>query len=120
LNGEPIMLVVCHCAECQRQSGSAFGMSLAVKTTDFELRSGTLKKFERSSESGRKVGAAFCPECGTRIYHEPERMMGQAINVRAGTLDDRSWLTPAAHVWTSSKQPWVVIPEGATVYERQP
>lgn len=120
LNGDPIMLVVCHCAECQRQSGSAFGMSLAVKTADFELLKGALKRWERSSESGRRVGAAFCPECGTRIYHEPERMGGQAINVRAGTLDDRSWLVPAMHVWTRSKQPWVVIPAGATEFDAQP
>lgn len=114
------MLVVCHCTECQRQSGSAFGMSLSVRTTDFEIIQGTLKRFERSSESGRKVGAAFCPECGTRIYHEPERMMGAAINVRAGTLDDRSGLVPSAHVWVKSKQPWVVIPEGVHQFEAQP
>lgn len=120
LNGDPIMLVVCHCTECQRQSGSAFGMSLAVKKSEFELLQGTLKRWERSSHSGRKVGAAFCPECGTRIYHEPERMLGTAINVRAGTLDDRSWLAPAMHVWTQSKQSWVAIPDGTTQFEGQP
>ena len=120
INGEPIMLVVCHCTECQRQSGSAFGMSLSVRKADFELLRGTLSSFERSSDSGRKVGAAFCPACGVRIYHEPERLGGVAINVRAGTLDDPSGLTPSAHVWTSSKRPWVVIPEGVATFERQP
>lgn len=120
LTGEPMMLVVCHCKECQRQSGSAFGMSLVVRTADFELLSGALGRFERSSDSGRKVGVAFCPTCGTRVFHEPERMSGLALNVRAGTLDDTSALVPAMHVWTRSKQPWVVIPEGVTQFEGQP
>lgn len=120
LNGEPVTLVVCHCKECQHQSGSAFGMSLNVRKADFELLRGTLSFFERSSDSGKKVGAAFCPTCGVRVYHEPERMQGAALNVRAGTLDDPSGLTPAAHVWTSSKQPWVEIPAGVTTFERQP
>jgi hypothetical protein len=120
LTGDPIMLAVCHCTECQRQTGSAFGMSLWVRVGDFRLLTGRLKTFERSSESGLKVKCAFCPECGTRIHHEPERMQGQGLNVRAGTLDDTSGLTPTAHVWTDSKQPWVPIPENTTVFPRQP
>ena len=120
INGEPVTLVVCHCKECQRQSGSAFGMSLMVRKEDFELLSGTLSFFERNSESGRKVGAAFCPKCGVRVYHTPERLQGAALNVRAGTLDDLSGLTPSAHVWTSSKQPWLELPPGVTTFERQP
>lgn len=114
------MLVVCHCTECQHQSGSAFGMSLSVRKADFELLCGSLSFFERSSNSGMKVGAAFCPTCGVRVYHEPERMQGAALNVRAGTLDDLSGLTPSAHVWTSSKQPWIEIPAGVATFEGQP
>jgi len=41
-------------------------------------------------------------------------------NVRAGTLDDTSWLHPTVHFWTRSKQPWVALPKGAQSFETQP
>lgn len=119
LTGEPKFLAACHCKECQRQSGSAFGMSLLMGAQDFQLLSGELKVFERSSESGRTIGCAFCPECGVRIYHEPRYVEG-VLNIRAGTLDDTSWLQPQVHVWTRSKQPWLELPEGTSTHDTQP
>ena len=104
---KPLGLIVCHCTECQRQSGSAFGMSLAARSSALRLRSGALKKFEVKCDSGRMKSCFFCPDCGTRIYHQTEN----GISVKAGTLDDRSWLKPDAHYWTKRKQSWVVIPE---------
>jgi hypothetical protein len=94
-------------------------MSLSVRKTDFAM-TGKVKVFRRIAESGKAVDCAFCPECGTRIFHEPERMNGMAVNVRAGTLDDTSPLSPVAHAWTKSKQSWFVIPEGVTEFETQP
>ena len=70
IEGEPVILGICHCSECQRQSGSAFGMSMVIPKPQFTLLQGELKSFTRSSESGRPVTCCFCPECGTRIYHE--------------------------------------------------
>ena len=55
VNGEPIALAVCHCRECQRQSGSAFGMSLVVPKDSFQLLSGEPKTFTRTADSGRSV-----------------------------------------------------------------
>lgn len=119
VTGSPLALAVCHCKECQRQSGSAFGMSLVVRSEGFELLAGTLRDFTRSSDSGRPVRCAFCPDCGTRIYHEPAYAKG-ALNVKAGTLDDTSWLEPGLQVWTRSKQGWVELPAGLQSFERQP
>jgi len=119
VNGKPVALTVCHCTECQRQSGSAFGMSLLVPEDGFQLLSGEPKIFTRAAESGRAVDCAFCPDCGTRVYHDPSGMQG-IINVKPGTLDDRSWLAPAMHVWTKSRQAWVAIPEDVRTYDTQP
>jgi hypothetical protein len=105
--GEPIELTVCHCRECQRQSGSAFGMSLSIPAEAFELLSGNLKFFEVVCDSGRNKSCAFCPNCGTRIYHRTDA----GISIKAGTLDDTSRLRPTAHYWTKRRQPWVVIPD---------
>lgn len=106
-------LVACHCTECQKQSGSAFGMSLVLDFAQFKLVSGALKFFEVRADSGRIKSCVFCPTCGTRIYHRK----GEAISVKAGTLDDTSGLRPTAHYWTKRKQPWVQIPAGVTCVE---
>jgi hypothetical protein len=93
-------------------------MSLIVPSTAFVVE-GELKLFERSSDSGRALRCYFCPECGTRVYHQPSYMEGIA-NVKAGTLDDTSWLAPQMHTWTSSKQPWFELPAGVGHHLKQP
>lgn len=109
IHGDPLGLAVCHCTECQRQSASAFGMSLAVAEENFELLSGKLKSFTVTCESGRPKACSFCPDCGVRIHHQgPD---GE-LSIKAGSLDDRTGLEPDAHYWTRSKQAWVRIPEG--------
>lgn len=108
LDGEAGTLSVCHCRECQRQSASAFGMSLAVDPESFVLVAGSLKSFDMLCDSGRIKACAFCPECGTRIHHR----VGETMSLKAGTLDETADLEPAAHYWTARKQDWVVIPEG--------
>jgi hypothetical protein len=93
-------------------------MGLFVPRDQFVLLLGTLKSFTRSSDSGRPVVCSFCPECGNRIMHEPSGFPGM-VNVRAGTLDDTSWLMPSLQAWTDSKQAWVDL--GITpAFERQP
>lgn len=114
LTGPPLGLAVCHCRECQRQSGSAFGMSLAVATDSFRLIAGELASFQVTCDSGRRKTCSFCGRCGTRIHHQT---VAGALSVKAGTLDDTSWLVPDAHYWTARKQPWVLVPPGARCFE---
>ena len=71
LTTEPIRLGACHCKECQRQSGSAFGMSMLVKKDSLTV-TGLTKQFTRIADSGNEVAGVFCPECGVRIYHAPK------------------------------------------------
>jgi hypothetical protein len=114
IDGGVLGLAVCHCTECQRQSGSAFGMSLAVRSDAFRLASGELAAFAVTCDSGRTKQCAFCPRCGTRIHH---RVGDAVLSLKPGTLDDTSWLAPGAHYWTKRRQPWVVIPPGTRCVE---
>jgi hypothetical protein len=106
IDGAVQRLNVCHCRDCQRQSGSAFGMSLVIAPDAFRLQSGTLKTFLTVADSGRQKTCAFCPECGVRIYNATSALM----SVKAGTLDDTSSLTPDAHYWVVRKQAWTPLP----------
>ena len=112
-------LMVCHCTDCQRQSGSAFGMTLVIDEGDFQLKKGKLKSFASTSDGGRAKLGTFCPDCGSRIYHKLDWRKG-ALSVKPGTLDSTLWLKPEIHIWTKSKQPWVAIPDGVEAYETQP
>ena len=118
-NGEPIQQVACHCIDCQHQSGSAFGRTVVVHADDFRITKGEPKFYQSISSVARKKLGAVCSDCGNRIYHQPEWRQGR-ISVRPGTLDDTTWLKPPVHLWTKSKQDWVIIPNDAETYETQP
>lgn len=119
IQAEPLTLYACHCKECQKQSSSAFGMSMPVPRDAVVILRGQPKQWKRVSDSGREVTCLFCGECGTRLFHNPARN-SQITNVKPGTLDDTSWLKPAGNLWTQSSQKWVVLSEQMLNYQAQP
>lgn len=119
IRAEPLTLYVCHCKECQKQSSSAFGMSMPVFRDAVIILQGQPKQWKRGAESGREVIRSFCDTCGTRLFHYPARNP-QITNIKPGTLDDTSWLKPVANLWTRSAQKWVVLSEQMLNYEAQP
>ena len=119
LNAEPVTLYACHCSACQKQSSSAFGMSLRVPRSGFAVTRGATKEWRRRADSGREVICLFCGDCGSRLFHCPSHESA-FLNIKPGTLDDTSWLRPVAHAWTGSAQGWVALGGDTLVYEGQP
>jgi hypothetical protein len=115
LTAEPIRLVACHCKECQRQSGSAFGMSMLVKQDSLTV-TGPTKQFTRIADSGNANTGVFCRECGVRIHHIPGYVEGVRV-LKPRTLDDTSWLRPEFFVWMKSARGWVPVPAGVKALE---
>ena len=119
----PLITYTCHCTDCQRLTSSAFSMAVTVRDTAFRLTAGQPRLVQKIADSGRIVTRWLCPDCAGWVASSPQpaESTGEMIRrVRAGTLDDRSWLRPTAHFWTRSKQPWVVLPEADVVYATQP
>jgi hypothetical protein len=112
----PLLLYTCNCTNCQSTSGSAFALNMPVKAEDFHIRRGEPKGWRRLSLSGADVTSWFCGDCGGRIYGE-RVARPQSINIRAGTLDDTTWLVPVAHMYTRSAQSWVRPAADAECYE---
>jgi hypothetical protein len=113
LIAEPLMLYICHCSDCQKQSASAFGMSLRMRPRDIEFVQGqeTMRSWDTHGGDGRIKRCHFCPNCGTRLMHgsdDPE----ETVSIKAGSLDDTGGLRPRAHIWLKSAQPWVTIERG--------
>jgi hypothetical protein len=119
VTSEATVVYACHCTFCQSQSGSAFGMAMRVPAEHFHLTQGKLKSFEREAESGQVFTNSFCSDCGTRIHHQADKSRHQ-ISLKPGTLDDTSWLDPTHHLFTGSRQPWVIIPPNAESSKTMP
>ncbi len=118
LTAEPLHVSVCHCRECQKQSASAFGVSVVVPRKALRLTHGAPATWSRPTDSGRTLDCLFCPACGTRVWHAGE--LSDTVSVKGGSLDNPPDLTTATHIWTSRKLPGVVIPERAARFAEEP
>ena len=114
----PESLYVCHCRECRKQSASAFGISVIVPKTGFRLTKGTVKTWSRPTDSGRVLDCKFCPDCGSRVWHEGADL--PELSVKGGSLDQPPDLSRAIHIWMSRKLPGVEIPTGAKIHPEEP
>ena len=112
-------LDVCHCKNCQRQSGAAFVPFLAISMAELHLNGSPKAFMDDGTESGKTVARYFCGDCGSPLYVVVEAAPNTAY-VAVGTLDDTHDLTPKCHGWTASKQRWVHIADGAPQHEFDP
>ena len=103
----PLLLYTCNCTDCQTASGSAFALNMPILTKDFHVLQGEPKGWRRPSPTGADVTSWFCGDCGGRIYGE-RAGRPETINIRAGTLDDTTWLVPIAHMFMRSAQSWTL------------
>jgi hypothetical protein len=103
----------------QRLTSSAFSMGIVVSDEAFLLMGVEPRAIQRTADSGGAVTRWICPECGSWVCGWSSSDNGLR-RVRAGTLDDTSWLRPTAHFWTRSKQRWITLSEGDEVFETQP
>lgn len=116
----PGTVAVCHCADCQMQSGSAFRCNIPAAADGFCLIKGQPRTYLKIANSGSKRIHAFCENCGGPIYacaaDNP-----QTYSLRVGTLQQRYELdAPVRQIWTSRKQPWVTFTEAIQSFEAQP
>jgi hypothetical protein len=114
----PLATAVCHCKACQRQTGSSFSSVVCLAEDDLILSNrDTLRTFHGTADSGLPVQRNFCGACGSPIYSTIAARPGLAF-LKAGTLDDTTWLAPTTHLWCETKQNWVDIPDEVTSLAR--
>jgi hypothetical protein len=116
LTSGPMFVHCCHCADCQRQAGSAFVINALIETDRIEVLSGELAPTAMPTESGRPHLLYRCTTCGTTIWSDYGDRKVMSF-LRATTLDDRAALVPDVHIYTRSKLSWVMLPEGARAFE---
>ena len=106
IDAAPVVQAVCHCTNCQRQTGTAYSVVIGVPRTALTIEGDTLSSFETEGEAhGTMTERQFCSACGSPIVSLVGAIPELAF-VKAGTLDDMSWVEPSVEVWCRSAQPW--------------
>ncbi|MDO9710140.1 GFA family protein [Paracraurococcus lichenis] len=119
----PRLAYACHCRDCQRLSGSAFGLAVLVPAEGFRLLRGEVLSYQRRTDSGRVSTRWVCAACGCWINggaRPGTAAPGTLVAVRAGTLDETGWVRPRVHFFTRSAQPWVGLAADTLRYATQP
>jgi hypothetical protein len=117
LADRPFAVHCCHCRDCQRETGSAFVLNGLIEAGMVEVLEGAPETIHTPSESGRGQKIVRCPSCHIALWSHYGGMGENACFVRVGTLDDPGACPPQVHIFTRSKQPWVVLPEDAAAFE---
>ena len=113
---EPMIVHCCHCRWCQRESGASFALNALVEAEHVQLVHGKLDIVNTPSASGKGQKISRCPSCRVAVWSNYAGG-GEAIRfVRVGTLDAHDRLSPDVHIFTASKQPWVVLPDGTPAF----
>ena len=112
LVSDPLIVHCCHCRDCQRQTGTAFALNAIFEANHVKLLSGTVDEITVPSPSGKGQTIARCPKCEVAVWSN-YFMGGIKDRIRfnrVGTMDNPDLLPPDIHIFTESKQPWVVLP----------
>lgn len=111
----PLIVHCCHCRWCQRETGASFALNAMIESDRVELLGPEPELVHTPSASGKGQQIARCPRCRIAVWSHYASNGPVVKFVRVGTLDQPDHLPPDIHVFTSSKQPWVVLPPGADV-----
>ena len=123
LLSRPLFVHCCHCRWCQRESGASFALNAMIESDRVELIRGAPEMVATPSNSGKGQNIARCPHCRIALWSHYAGAGERIKFVRVGTLDRPDLLPPDIHIFTASKQPWLLLPDSvpavAEYYDRE-
>ncbi len=108
----PLFIHACHCTWCQRETGTAFALNALIESDEVTLVSGTPESILTPSNSGKGQHIVRCPDCRVAVWSHYAGAGFGLMFVRVGTLEHPESFAPDIHIFTSTKLPWVVLPDG--------
>ncbi len=116
----PMIVHACHCRLCQKQTGSSNAVNALIEADRVIVRSGKIEEILLDTPSGRGQRIARCMDCKVALWSN-YLITNQGDHLRflrVGTLDDPSIMPPDVHIYTSTRQPWYVIPRNTRAVEK--
>jgi len=108
--GEPVRLSMCHCLECQKRTGSPFGVQARFRREQVTTE-GKASEFSRVGDEGNRITFRFCPTCGSALYWTLGGFP-DVVAVALGGFTDRDFPAPRISVYERRRHPWVILPDG--------
>ena len=105
----PLFVHCCHCRWCQRETGAAFALNAMIEADRVVLLKGQPEVVHTPSLSGIGQKITRCSICRIALWSNYGGAGDRVRFVRVGTLDEPDRLPPDIHIFTASKQPWVVL-----------
>ena len=112
MGAAPLIVHCCHCTWCRRETGTAFALNALVESAKVALLAGKPERVATPSNSGKGQTIVRCPACRVAVWSHYAGFGEKISFIRVGTLDAGHGLEPGIHIYTSTKLPWVVIPDG--------
>ncbi len=112
MQGRPLFVHCCHCRWCQRETGASFALNAMIESDRVQLLQGEPEVVVTPSNSGKGQKIVRCPKCRIAVWSHYAGAGDKVSFVRVGTIDEPDRLPPDVHIFTASKQPWVVLPAG--------
>ena len=116
MTSEPMIVHGCYCRLCQRQTGTSFAQNALIEADRVKLLSGEVEETVVDTPSGAGQKIARCPKCHIAVWSNyldsaGDDNSGEEIRfIRVGTLDEPDKMPPDIHIYTSTKQPWFILP----------
>lgn len=109
VSGEPRLVAACSCIQCQKRTGSAFGVSSYFRDRQVLEITGDSLQASRRADSGLNITGHFCPDCGSTVYWQGEFLKGHT-GIAVGCFADPDFPAPTATVWNATRHHWVEFP----------
>jgi len=107
----PLFVHCCHCTWCQRETGSAFAVNAVIEARHVVITKGGPDVIMTPSESGNGQTFYRCPTCKLALWSIYNGAGDRFRFLRVGTLDNAGAYPPDIHIFTSTKLPWVDVPQ---------
>ncbi len=118
MKARPLFVHACHCRWCQRETGSAFVLNALIEADNLVLEAGDPEIVDTPSESGKGQLISRCPRCKVALWSVYGGAGSRFRFVRVGVLDNPDACPPDIHIFTESKQPWVLLSGDVPVKRR--
>lgn len=113
VTSEPMIVHCCHCRGCQKNSGASFALNALFEADRVELIAGEVEGVTVPTPSGTGQVITRCSKCKVAVWsnYNMGGLRERIRFIRVGTLDEPDQFPPDVHIFTCSRQPWVLLPK---------
>ncbi len=108
VEGEPEINAICHCRNCKKRTGSAFGWSAYFRDDHVLVRSGKPSVYRIAGESEQRRW--FCTACGSTLFWQSAYFPG-LTGIAGGCFADAPLPEPSLTVSNDERCAWIGLPD---------